>query len=116
MRWSAREKLKIALPYALFRWRDRGYLIEALVNCGYWPPSKGPPPSGIPPKDLAPAERFYGPHAPINDFPYDSGPAAAAARRRLRAVLLDWGIDPDERLLEVTLDQRWAARLERSEG
>jgi hypothetical protein len=132
MRWSDEEKLRIAIPYVRFEWRDDGgKVIETMFNVRYQAIASridgklytgldyitGLPVRGI--KALRkwppPAEYYYGPRSPANGDPFGYGRAGAAARECCRGVLKAWGIDPDERMREAAREWRWERRVQRWE-
>jgi hypothetical protein len=126
MKWASEERLRRALPYALYRWNDRGFTVETLFTIkrqpiatrvggalfmdGYPRPRIRLPPGlrGIPPAGMTPTSYFYGPRSPTGGWPWDAG--GAAARRCLWAALEAWGIDVPRWRRAAALEMRWEAK------
>jgi hypothetical protein len=120
MRWRSEEKLRRALPYGMWKWRDQdGQVIETIFNRRYaaiatkvngqvvievvWPPHR-----------MRAAEYFFGfgDNSSMEGCPWEtlSPSRAKAVRQRCHDILTEWGIDPDERELAaaeaIRLEQR----------
>src|SRR5580704_6477244 len=132
MKWASEQRLRRSLPYALYRWTDRGFTVETLVTIkrrqiavrvggvtfmdGH--PLRVPRPRlppglrGTLPAGIEPRERFYGPRSTTGDWPWGPG-GATTRRRRLWAVLEAWGIDVPQWRRDVAREMRWEAEEER---
>jgi hypothetical protein len=112
MRWSDEEKLKLALPYGRWQWRDDdGETVETSFNRKYQAIATRVNGQSFhevryPPEQMMPAEYFYGENT--NTFPYSTRGDGAETRRWCRAILRSWGIDPDVRLRAVA--REWKNR------
>jgi hypothetical protein len=124
MRWDAQEILKRALPYGVWRWEDvDGRIVETIFNRRLKAIATRVDGRNVPDIILSPTrwppeahEFFYGEDS--NTYPDANTEASARGPvvRRLRAILRDWGIDPDERMRAIREEVLAPKRLKLEEA
>lgn len=114
MDWRAKERIKFALPYGLWRWqRADGTTVETIFNQRQQAIASRVDgvrleTSEYPPYKTRPVLCFYGVNTNRN-YPWRD----RAVREDCRNILRKWGIDPDEHERAVGAALREERRLER---